>query len=231
MKRILTLTAIVAIVVSIALFTQNGSKQHSVEEPQNDVASIIPQVVYAGNYHIVQPGLAEILKHIPKDIGQLETKTMTNLYYDTTSGICNIVPVIFNIHLTERDFDNLGDTLKYNWSIDTIICHNSYDRESNRYTSELVSSCDTIRLFVDNDDEKIITHNFYVNEKYDRLYKIPFINTLKNWDQNKIDEIFRSPNYHNVQHNISRIITERGKLIELKYKKRINDIDYEKLIN
>ncbi len=118
-----------------------------------------------GNYYKLQPGLTGILDQIPKNVGHLITGYICLSLEREREAVKNIYTFIFNIKLSDKAIDNLGDTLKYNWQCDTIICHNEYRFDDYYLTSELISSCDTIRLYSSIPEDEyptIISHNFYV---------------------------------------------------------------------
>ncbi len=226
-------SSIMPFIIIFAIIVSAGcNKRKQISAEQSVFQSDTTEYKYYGNYYKLQPGLTGILDQIPKNVGRLLTGYIGLSL--KREAVKNIYPFLFNIKLSDKAIDNLGDTLKYNWQCDTIICHNKYCSDDYYLTSELISSCDTIRLYSSIPEDEyptIISHNFYVEPKFNNLYKQPFIDILKQWNPVDINYVFRIDKFESyARHSIFRLIVKKGVLIDLKYQAGISDIIYDRLL-
>lgn len=94
-----------------------------------------------GNYYIIQPGLFNIYKELPYDIGHPLTIS------ESETAWTNLVfPLIFSVD-NKRLNNHHNDTLKYNWHNATIICKNTGSMVDFIHTCTLISSIDSIYVY------------------------------------------------------------------------------------
>ncbi len=215
--KYLHLISLVVVVIFISKATtikQQGLSTDKTSQYCNDMGMTI-----YGNYCLVQPGLCNIYNQI------LENNTIINK--DSCKKNFDIVyPHMLRMQLSEKQLKNI-DTLRYNWNNDTIICKNFTDIVTAVHSQcDLISSLDSVRIF-DVYDNPLFTHGYVMDVRY----KSKYIDVLKKWDENIINEICRSSGiFSSGSIDISRIIIKDGKLTDVKYKTCV-DIEYEKLID
>ena len=164
-----------------------------------------------GNYCLIQPGLYNILKQMPKEAG----KPM--LYKDIVPGP-GAYPSIFGVNLTPDQLERM-DTLKYNHQCDTLLCQNMSNWVEGWAECRIISTLDTISVFDICSKYVFFTHDYVKDTIYDSKFKSVFIDLVKNWDETKISKACITDHVSEYSICISRLIIKNGRLIDIKYKK------------
>lgn len=174
-----------------------------------------------GNYYRYVPQLLSIYNQINDSIDSI----ITQEEFDGFSKGDHIFPLLFNGTIRLND-GLIPDTLKYNWDRDTIVCINQGDCVSFSHSCMIYSLTDSIMAF-----DIFPLKGSYTT--YERIFdkkdiSIVDVDKLFNWDEQYIcNELLTYDESHAMTSNsitVSRIIVNKGNIVDLKYKRSIVEV-------